>query len=100
LAPQGFFAAHGFLVAQGFFAAQGLAFFLDFAMHGCLPAQGFIPAQGLALLALCERAAQGLVAPHGAASAAPLIAAASAPEEIRVFASVSNFMVVLLGLKA
>jgi hypothetical protein len=88
------------LAAQGFFAAQGLAFFLDFAMHGCLPAQGFMPAQGLALLVLCERAAQGLAAPQGAARAALLMAAASAPEEIRVFARVSNFMVVLLECKA
>lgn len=52
------------------------------------------------MLDLCERAAQGLAAPHGAASAVPLMAAANAPEEIRVFARVSNFMVFLLGCQA
>jgi hypothetical protein len=88
LAPQGFFAAHGFL------AAHGLAFFLDFAMHG------FLPAQGLAAAVLAERAAQGLAAPQGAAMAAPLMAAASAPEEIRDFAIVLSFMVLSLEVLA
>jgi hypothetical protein len=81
-------------------AAHGLAFFFCFAMQGFLPAQGFFPAQGLALLDLYDRAAQGLAAPQGAASAAPLMAAASAPEERRVFARVLRFMVVLLGCMA
>lgn len=81
-------AEHGFFIFLCL-AAQGLCL--------CLAAQGFLPEQGLAWLLLCERAAQGLAAPHGAARAAPLMAAASAPEEIRVLARVSNFMVFLLG---
>jgi len=81
LAAQGFFASHGFLAAQGFLVAQGFAF-----LRLCFAAQGFFPAQGLAEATLLERAAQGLAGPHGAAIAAPLMAAASAPEEIRFFA--------------
>jgi hypothetical protein len=77
-----------------------LAFFLDFAMHGFLLAQGFLPAQGLAAAVLAERAAQGLAAPQGAAMAAPLMAAASAPEEIRDFAIVLSFMVLSLEVMA
>jgi len=69
-------------------------------MHGFLPVQGFFPAQGLADASLRERAAQGLAAPQGAASAAPLMAAASAPEEIRDFARVSNFMVLSFNVMA
>lgn len=69
-------------------------------MHGCLPAQGFFPAQGLALVIWRERAAQGLAAPQGAAMAAPLMAAASAPEEIRDFAIVLSFMVLSLNVMA
>jgi hypothetical protein len=86
-------AAQGFAAAQGFFVAQGLALsFFVFALAGCFAAQGFFPAQGLALLIWRERAAQGLAAPHGAAMAAPLMAAASAPDEIRDFAIVLSFM--------
>jgi hypothetical protein len=78
------------MAAHGFLAAQGLALCcLCFAMHGLFPAQGF------AWEVLCERAAQGLLAPQGAAMAAPLIAATSAPEEIRVFAIVLSCMGVL-----
>jgi len=51
-----------------------------------LPAHGFLPAQGLAEADILDRAAQGLAAPQGAAIAAPLMTAANAPEESRVFA--------------
>ena len=79
MASQGLFAAHGFFASQGLVAAQG------FALTGfCFAAQGFFPAQGLAAASLRERAAQGLAALHGAAIAAPLMAAASVPEEISV----------------
>lgn len=44
-----------------------------------------------------ERAAQGVAAPQGAAMEAPLIAAASAPEEIRDFAIVLIFIVRSIG---
>ncbi len=57
-----------------------------------LAAQGFLLAQGFAMRLLCERAAQGLAAPQGVAMAAPLMAAASAPEETRVFAILLKFM--------
>jgi len=87
LAAHGFLPAHGFLAAQGFFAAHGFALFcLCLALHGCLPAHGFLPAQGLAEADILERAAQGLAAPQGAAIAAPLMTAANAPVESRVFA--------------
>ncbi|MDD2719821.1 MAG: hypothetical protein PHH47_00755 [Gallionella sp.] len=93
MAEQGFFAAHGCIAAQGFFAAQGLALWcLCLAIQGCLPAQGFFPAHGLAEDSFCERPAHGFIAPQGAAIAAPLIAAANAPVEIRVFAILLNFI--------
>jgi len=41
-------------------------------------------AHGLALVIWRERAAQGLAAPQGAATATPLMAAASAPEDNNV----------------
>lgn len=56
-------------------------------MHGFFAAQGFFAAHGFWDAFICERAAQGFAAPHGAAIAAPLMAAASAPDEIRVFAT-------------
>ena len=85
-AAQGFWAAHGFFAAQGFFAAHGFIACCFFALHGCLPAHGFFPAQGFSDACIFERAAHGLAAPQGAAMAAPLMAAASAPEESRVLA--------------
>jgi hypothetical protein len=94
LAEHGFFAAQGFLAAHGFLAAQGLAL-RCFAIQGFLPAQGFFPAHGLADAPIRERAAHGLAAPQGAAIAAPLIAAASAPDEIRVLAILLNFIISL-----
>lgn len=57
-----------------------------------MPAQGFFPAHGFADASILERAAQGLAAPQGAAIAAPLITAASAPEEIRVLAILLSFI--------
>lgn len=46
------------------------------------------------MLDLCERGAQGLAAPQGAASAVPLMAAASAPDERRVLVKVLSFMLI------
>jgi hypothetical protein len=65
---------------------------LCFAIHGCFPAHGFLPAHGFADASILERAAQGFAAPQGAAIAAPLMAAASALDEIRVFAIWLSFM--------
>ncbi|WP_190274067.1 hypothetical protein [Gallionella capsiferriformans] len=52
---------------------------------------------GFADASILERAAQGLAAPQGAAIAAPLITAASAPDEIRVLAILLNFIISLQG---
>ncbi|MCC6208576.1 MAG: hypothetical protein IT488_10560 [Gammaproteobacteria bacterium] len=85
--------------AQGFFPAQG------FALQGCVSsespsfcfvAHGFLPAQGFAAIWL-DRAAQGFAALHGAANAAPLMAAANAPDESRDFVNLLNFKIIPPG---